>query len=308
MQKIWLKNFRFKATILLTLLVFLAYFWFSQGALFIPAKTIDDFSFGGDALQNLVFYLFIHIGIIHLISNTTYLLIFGLIAERELKARDIWGLFFSAGIGGAIILAIIDPGIRVVGASAGITGLITASIFFKPKYAVIAMFAAALLVMGIGFAAEGGIQKILQETEKQITEMQSQVTSLESSLEENQGEVVKIEEDVNKAIDENNLQRAEQLKKQALQKKAAIIDQNKKTQQLKTQMQKKQEEKTGVQEGAEYEKRAAANQLMHAAGATIGVLYLIVFRRKEVDKAAQKYLGFFGRIKRGTISWLKKEK
>ncbi|MFH1587491.1 MAG: rhomboid family intramembrane serine protease [Candidatus Diapherotrites archaeon] len=133
---------KFKATILLTILLLLSYFLLSSGEIYIPDATLSSFSFSLSQPLNIIFYNFIHTGLFHLIVNLSSLIIFALIVESVLGSRDVLAIFFFASILAAITFVAINPDTALIGSSAGISGLLGAGMILKTKRA----FAAAVVI------------------------------------------------------------------------------------------------------------------------------------------------------------------
>ena len=81
----------------------------------------------------LVTSIFLHAGLVHLLSNVLTLLFFGLAVESELGKAKMLTIFFIGAFAGDIFSLFIYPFDAIaVGASAGIFALIGAGIFVKP--------------------------------------------------------------------------------------------------------------------------------------------------------------------------------
>ncbi|MGB9577180.1 MAG: rhomboid family intramembrane serine protease [Candidatus Micrarchaeia archaeon] len=158
-------------TILLCAAVATAYFFFSGGRLYIPSV-----EFEATAMQlagqpwGIVSHLFSHTGLLHLIGNLVPLFAFGVVVETRLKPVEVGVVFFGAGVVAAGLFALFNPSIFLVGASAGISGLIGAAVLLRPKYAVAALVASPLVVAALFPLA--GILVELQQKELQLKEKQ----------------------------------------------------------------------------------------------------------------------------------------
>ncbi len=133
---------KYKATILLSVLLIGIYFILSAGEIYIPDAILSTFSFSLDQPLNIIFYNFIHTGLFHLLVNLISLIIFALIVESVLGSKDVLAIFFFASILSAITFAAINPSTSLIGSSAGISGLLGAGMILKTKRA----FAAAIVV------------------------------------------------------------------------------------------------------------------------------------------------------------------
>ena len=88
--------------------------------------------------KNITFYkiitsIFFHYNYIHFFSNILILLLFGLILEKQIGSLKYLIIFLSAGIFGNLFQTIIMNNNFVLGASAGIFGIIGSLIILKPK-------------------------------------------------------------------------------------------------------------------------------------------------------------------------------
>ncbi len=83
----------------------------------------------------LVTYIFLHGGFLHLLFNLFVLWIFGGEIERYMGSSRFTQYFFITAIGAGICTVLITPGLRVpvVGASGGIYGLLLAYAWFFPE-------------------------------------------------------------------------------------------------------------------------------------------------------------------------------
>ena len=79
----------------------------------------------------LVTYMFLHSGWSHLIFNMLVLFFFGPRVEERLGSRNFIGLYFTAGIVGALLS--IPIGAPIVGASGGMYGVSLAFAYFWPR-------------------------------------------------------------------------------------------------------------------------------------------------------------------------------
>ena len=91
-------------------------------------------------IWQLLTYQFLHDGLLHLVLNALGLFAFGFVIEQQLGVKRFLGLYLMSGvIGGLVHVAgqILLPGVMghgvVVGASAGVFGLIAASALMAPE-------------------------------------------------------------------------------------------------------------------------------------------------------------------------------
>lgn len=89
----------------------------------------------GDHLWGVFTHMFFHGNVIHLLGNLYFLWVFGDNVEDRIGPLGMLALFFTAGIGGALLQVAFqaDPSIPVVGASGAIAGLMGAYLLFFPR-------------------------------------------------------------------------------------------------------------------------------------------------------------------------------
>jgi membrane associated rhomboid family serine protease len=81
----------------------------------------------------LVTYMFLHGSLTHLLFNMLGLFFFGSRVEMRLGERRFLALYFIAGITGALASLIFTPRAAVIGASAGVFGVMLAFAMFWPR-------------------------------------------------------------------------------------------------------------------------------------------------------------------------------
>jgi membrane associated rhomboid family serine protease len=80
----------------------------------------------------IVTYMFLHGGMMHLLLNMLGLFFFGSRVEDRLGARRFTLLYFISGISGALLSLIFTPAAQIIGASAGVFGVMLAFAHFWP--------------------------------------------------------------------------------------------------------------------------------------------------------------------------------
>ena len=80
----------------------------------------------------LVTYMFLHGGTMHLVFNMLGLFFFGPRVEERLGSRSFLFLYFISGITGALLSLVMGQNAPIVGASAGIFGIMLAFAWFWP--------------------------------------------------------------------------------------------------------------------------------------------------------------------------------
>ncbi|MBU1120588.1 MAG: rhomboid family intramembrane serine protease [archaeon] len=243
------KLINFKATIFLALIIYLSFIYLSEGKPFIPSETIIALSFSFYSLGNFLFYMLIHSSIFHLTVNLVSLIAFALIVENKLKWKDCIALFFFAGILTAISYGLIHTDTILIGASAGVSGLIVGAFLLDPKKTFIA---AILIVVLLSFVFIPSAQ-----------------TTLISYSEKIEQKSTKIAEDINKAIEKGDTNKAVDLNRQFTEVKKEIKE-FKKAEELRLEVE--------------------VDPWIHGYGAVFGIIYLFAFRRKKLQKEMKSYL------------------
>ncbi|KAL3271050.1 hypothetical protein HHI36_021550 [Cryptolaemus montrouzieri] len=73
-------------------------------------------------------YMFVHIGYYHLVVNLIVLLVLGIPLEMVHKSWRVLSIYFAGVLAGSLATSVIDPYIRLGGASGGVYAIITAHI------------------------------------------------------------------------------------------------------------------------------------------------------------------------------------
>ncbi len=127
-------------TLALAALAVSVYLLSGGGALYVPDSILYDWALDSAKLPaSLLSYLLIHVGIIHLVGNMLGLAVFSFIVERRLSARDVLGIFFLSGVLAGAVFVLLNPPVKLAGASAGIAGLMACAILVDPKRAIPAL-------------------------------------------------------------------------------------------------------------------------------------------------------------------------
>lgn len=122
------------ATLTLVAALASAYFYMSNALLYIPDSTVNSLAAGSPGSPlNLVSHLFVHVGIVHIVGNLLPLLAFGLVFELSATSVDLFAIFFSSGILASLLFSLLNQGVALVGASAGVSGLIGAAVSARPR-------------------------------------------------------------------------------------------------------------------------------------------------------------------------------
>lgn len=133
------------ATFLLTAAVVGIYLHLSGGLLYLDQPTLDSLAFNGASPLGFLSYMFVHVGALHLAGNLLPLIAFALILEYSLAWAGVLAVFLGAGIFSSVLFSLLNPSIALVGASAGVSGLIGAAVSTQPKWALPALLLSPLV-------------------------------------------------------------------------------------------------------------------------------------------------------------------
>jgi len=121
----------------------------------------------GHSLWTLLTSMFLHAGILHFVGNAYYLYVFGDNVEDHLGSRFFLALYFTSGLAGALLQVATqgDPQIPIIGASAGVAGVMAAYLVIFPRVKIYQMFRIVrfrvrviwFLVLWVGWNAAGAI-------------------------------------------------------------------------------------------------------------------------------------------------------
>jgi len=87
-------------------------------------------------LWQLVTYMFLHANAWHLLMNMLGLFFFAGDVERELGTRRFLRFYFACGVAGALLSCLLTPNALLIGASAGVLGVLTAFAILYPNVRV----------------------------------------------------------------------------------------------------------------------------------------------------------------------------
>lgn len=87
-------------------------------------------------LWQLVTYMFLHAGPWHLAGNMLGLFFFAGDVERELGTKRFLRFYFACGVAGALLSCVLSFDARLIGASAGVLGVLVAFALFYPDVIV----------------------------------------------------------------------------------------------------------------------------------------------------------------------------
>jgi membrane associated rhomboid family serine protease len=110
---------------------------------------------------SVITYMFLHGGVMHLLFNMLGLYFFGPRLEERLGSRRFVTLYFVAGITGALLSTIFSPRAALIGASAGVFGVMLGFATFWPReriyiWGIIPVEARALVIITTAFSLYAG--------------------------------------------------------------------------------------------------------------------------------------------------------
>jgi len=135
-------------------------------ATIVPGELAARFAFRagsfGDVWWSAVTYMFLHAGLLHLAFNLYTLWIFGPRLEHVWGTRSFALFFLWCGLGGAAFHALLGGGASMVGASAGVFGVMTAYARHWPReeiylFGVLPMRVATMVGMFVAFDLVRGL-------------------------------------------------------------------------------------------------------------------------------------------------------
>lgn len=174
LHKFFRKQF-FSPSVLIAFFLVISFFLLANSQFFIPLEIQQKFSFNIFlAPQNFLFYLFVHVGVAHLLANVFLVLFFGKIVEGVVSKKHVFALFFGVGILSFALFNFFSPGTFGVGASGGSIALTAAAFVFSPKKS----FVALLLVFVISMVLLFGYNFLQQTQSEQLVGLE-QKTKLE---------------------------------------------------------------------------------------------------------------------------------
>ena len=124
----WLMGINVGVFVLQMLMARAAQFWLIDLLVMNPREV---FAFPPHVWQ-LVTYMFLHGGTWHLLTNMLGLFFFGGDVERALGTKRFLRFYFGCGIAGALLSCLLSPHAVLIGASAGVLGVLIAFAIFYP--------------------------------------------------------------------------------------------------------------------------------------------------------------------------------
>jgi membrane associated rhomboid family serine protease len=251
-------------TLFLAFTMLIAYFLLAANTPYITENNIDEYALNLVHPYSILTHLFIHVGVYHIIGNLLPLILFGLVLESALLTLDVWFIFLISGTLASLLFALTNPGIPLIGASAGISGMLSSVMLVKPKSALALLIATPLLISFVFFPAADFAGKFYEENlvQKQVVQQQQLVQAVQT----NQSEQV--------------------------------------VAQLNQTLQTTEQQITITTEGKERESSTPTDFMVHVYGAVIGAFYVYFLKRKSLKAAEQDFvsIGEFIFQKADTIS------
>lgn len=125
------------AAFFLALSVAGAYFYLSGGLLYLDQQALDSFALNSAKSPfGFVSYMFVHAGVLHLAGNLLPLVLFAFVLGLSLAPLEVIVIFLGAGAVSSVLFSLLNPSVALVGASAGVSGLIGAAVGVRPKAAL----------------------------------------------------------------------------------------------------------------------------------------------------------------------------
>ena len=159
-------------------------FWLMSSMNFFSSETnFVTLGFSLQNIQNIFSYNFVHTGFPHLMVNLIGIVTGGIVLEALVRKRTILLLFFAGSTISAIIIALINPGFSVVGASAGAVALLTAAVLIEPKK-TIGIFSLSI----IGLFVLISLMNSFIDSQSQEIEIEIEKLKQEKEIAQNQGD------------------------------------------------------------------------------------------------------------------------
>lgn len=153
------------AALLLALATVFVYLQSSGGFLYPDYSAVLDHSYGLNQFPSLVFHLFYHLGLKHFVGNVLPLLVFAILLGLVVSDLEVVGLFLASGMLSALVFSLLNPTSFLVGASSGVSALMTASALLKPRLGLAFLIAVPIFTFFIAYpfldqAAQNQVQSL----------------------------------------------------------------------------------------------------------------------------------------------------
>lgn len=243
-------------TFTLTLAILLTYWALSSNTPYIASASLRELALNSGNAYSIITHLFVHVGIFHLIGNLIPLILFGLALEGAILSIDVVLIFLMAGTGASLLFSIINPAIPLIGASAGISGVLSSVMLLRPKMALALLIATPLAISFVVFPALDFAGKFYDQN---LAEKKVQLSN-----------------ELTTAVKLNQTPKVIMQLNQTLQKTEKQIE--------------------ITQQGKQREASTPSDFLVHVYGAIIGGLYILFFKRKALKESEKEFLEIGGFI------------
>ena len=167
------------AALIFAVALLIPYFWLSGGALYLPDDAVNSLAFGAPQTAGAFTHLFFHVGLNHLLGNLIPLVLFAIVLGGAVAWFDVVFVFVASGIFASLMFSLLNPGAIIIGASAGVSGLMASAVVVRPKKALLLLIAVPLLITFLVFPVSNFfVQWQLDSKNAQISSMEQQVTTL----------------------------------------------------------------------------------------------------------------------------------
>lgn len=275
------------STVILATVIALTYLVLSRNFLFIPNKELMIYGFDLVNPLGAITYSFIHLSPQHVVSNIALLIAVGVIAEKKLKLKEYFLIFFISAITAGITFHLLTPKPTIlVGASSAVSGILAASVFIDIKKAVPAILIFGLFISIVSPAITTHTKKslgIMENKTKEVTEeyneTQEKIEGYEKNITNTTSRISILK---SKCLEENNETACEKWKElnstlqEKKQEEKELLEEKK--EKIKELSETLTQEQT-IKQGIEREEQAKTSAIVHLVGAFTGIAYLFIFRR-----------------------------
>jgi membrane associated rhomboid family serine protease len=282
-----------RATLLILFLTFLAYMLVSGWQPYIyPISKIDPYSLN---TNNVFFgsfaYLFMHVGLKHLVGNMALLLVVGTIAEQRLKFRDTFILYILCGTLSGFLYTLVNPGVWVVGASAAVSAMVVAAFIADIKKSFVAFLAAMLLIpYAVYPATDSFVESQIQSKELEISKKLEKIQAYEKE----QSELDRVLEDLQHKL-EQGIVNETQYTEQRQNVTQHLLSLNASLSTTMHELNATSLSRVTLKQGKATEEATPVSFIIHVFGFILSAIYIFIFR-KDVLKGMRKDI--YGSFKR----------
>lgn len=242
-------------TLVLGVSLVVAYLLLTRGTAYIPDSLLYRYSLSLSVPYTLLTHLFVHVGLFHLVGNLVPLVLFALVLETAVVWYDVVFLFLFSGMLASLLFAFANPFITLVGASAGISGVLSAALVVKPKQTMVLLVALPLL---LNF---GLVPALTAANDQYQAGLEAQHQAVQTSLQA--------------ALNASAHNKSPELAAQVVALNASAQEAAQKVQ--------------TTQSGKAREASTPTDLLVHVYGVLAGLLYLYLFRRPALVYGRHDY-------------------